>query len=285
MRTIIEALDHRVLLTDGSLARQLQGVALNVKRDFYGAEGCNEVLNLTRAPLIRRIHRSYLEAGADVIRTNSLAAGPLSLAPLGLAEETFYINYSAAQIACEAVDSVPGRGRRRFVLGIVRDHGWDAAPAEVAQAVELQVQGLLAGGADGVVLDIVPGVGRAPMFLNGARRARETLKARASIFLQRGHGEVEFSERSLVQADALIRFRHGSAEKTDWLHPAILRDQVNLIGGGASPADTRKLDQMLRAEAEDGLRPRTAWQREGPIDEVDPASSQIHGEALLVEVQ
>ncbi|MEX0759210.1 MAG: homocysteine S-methyltransferase family protein, partial [Tistlia sp.] len=146
MRTLIEAIDQRVLLTDGSLARQLRGAQLNVARDLNGVEDCLELLNLTRAQLVRESHRAYLRAGADVIRTNSLQASPLSLARWDLADQAFYLNYAAAELACEAVDSVPGRGRRRFVLGVVRDQGWDAAPAELEAAVAVQVEGLLAGG-------------------------------------------------------------------------------------------------------------------------------------------
>ncbi len=275
MRSIFEALDQRTLLADGSLARQIDQQALDLKRDLFGADGSLEVLNISRADLIRNLHKAYLVKGADVVRTNSLAAGYLSLAPLGFGDETFYINYAAAEIACEAVDSLPGRGRRRFVLGVVRDHGWEATPMEVAKSVEVQTQGLLAGGADGIVLDILPGAGRAPMFLNGAKRARAALKARAPIFLQSSAGAPEFSERSRGEADGVIRHRHGTADKRDWLLPAILEQGVNLIGGGASPADTAKLDAMLRQVAEDGTRPRTAWQRALPLDEVTPPSTLI----------
>lgn len=281
MRTLIEALDQRCLLADGSLARQIDLKALDLTRDLFGAADCIEVLNITRADLVGDVHRAYLAAGADVIRTNTLGAGALSLTPLGLGEEAFYLNYAAAEIACEAVDSVPGRGRRRFVLGVVRDQGWEATPLEVARAVEQQVQGLLAGGADGVVLDILPKAGRAPLFLNGAKKARDGLSSRAPIFLQNSPGATAFSPRSLQEADGLITQRHGTADRSDWLRDCVLQQQVNLIGGGASPQETQKLDRMLRSLAEDGPRPRTAWQRNQPIDEVTPPSSLVRRSASL----
>ncbi len=296
MRTLIEAIDHRVLLTDGSLTRQLRGAQPDVARDLYGVEDCLELLNLTRAPLVRESHRAYLRAGADVIRTNSLQAGPLTLARWGLAEQAFYLNYAAAELACEAVDSVPGRGRRRFVLGVVRDEGWDAAPKDIEEAVAVQVEGLLAGGADGIAIDMVPGTGRAPAFLRGAGRAKRKLKALAPIFLQRGHQGAEFSDRALDVADGLIRFRHGGAEKggaekggesrtgrRDWLKAA-LEDEVNLIGGGDSPAATAKLDRALRAVADDGWRPFTRWNRPQVVDEVTPPSSSLHLDPAMAEV-
>lgn len=291
MRTLIEAIDQRVLLTDGSLSRRLRDAQPDLKRDLYGVEECLELLNLTRAQLVRESHRAFLRAGADVIRTNSLQASPLTLARWGLGDLAFYINYAAAELACEAVDSVPGRGRRRFVLGVVRDQGWDAAPAELEAAVAQQVEGLLAGGVDGVALDLVPGTGRAPAFLRGARKAKQKLKALSPIFLQRGHQGVEFSERALELADGLIRYRHGGAEtgsgktagKRDWLKSA-LAGQVNLIGGGDSLDATVKLDRALRAIADDGWRPFTEWRRPEVVDEVTPPSSSLHLDPAMAEV-
>lgn len=277
MRTLREALDHRVLLSDGSAQRQLRTHDLDLARDLYGAAECVDVLNLTRAPLVRDAHIAYLEAGADVIRTNTLEASPLSLHAHGLGEDAFCINYSAAQIACEAVDSVPGRGRRRFVLGMVRDQGWDVSPAEVEDAVSVQVEGLIAGGADGIALDIVPGTGRSRMFLRGAQRAKDRLRSGVPVFLQRVAGTTEFSDRMRALADGIIRFRHGQAGRSDWLDAEILAQGVNLVGGGDAPVDTATLNRLLRARAEDGLRPLAPWQAAtAHADQVQPASSTLY---------
>lgn len=276
MRTLPEALDHRVLLTDGSLARQVRARGLDPTRDFLGVPDCVEALNLTRARLVRDVHVAFLEAGADVIRTNTLDAGPLSLQRHGLDESAFCINYSAAEIACEALDSVPGRGRRRFVLGVVRDQGWDAAPKVIEDAVSTQVEGLLAGGVDAIALDLLAGTGRARMFLQGARGAKARLGARAPIFLQGIGGAPEFSAPMLALADGVIRFRHGQAGRAHWLEDAILDQRVNLVGGGDTPADTARLDALLRAHAEDGLRPATQWRQGEAIDRIEPASSTLY---------
>jgi hypothetical protein len=262
MRTLSEALDRRVLLCDGSLARQLRAHDLDQARDLLGVPDGIEALSLTRARLLRDLHIAYLEAGADVVRTNTLAASPLTLQRFELGESAFYINYSAAEIACEAVDSLPGQGRRRFVLGVVRDQGWDQAPKAIEDAVSVQVEGLLAGGADGIALDLLAGTGRARMFLTGARRAKERLGASAPVLLQRNPGGAEFSEAMRALADGVIDFRHGPAApdrraRGDWLEAAIQEERINLLGGGDTPADTARLDAALRAQAEDGLRPAT----------------------------
>ncbi len=288
MRTLPEALDHRVLLTDGSLAPQVRAHGLDLKRDLFGARDCIEALNLTRARLLRDIHIAYLEAGADVIRTNTLQAGPLTLARHGLGESAFCINFSAAEIACEAVDSVAGNGRRRFVLGVVRDHGWDAAPKAVEQAVATQVEGLVAGGVDGIALDLLAGTGRTRMFLRGAHLAKKRLRARAPILLQRMGSGPEFSEQMRALADGEIRHRHGPARhdepghdrghrgQADWIESAILEERVNLVGGAGTPDDTAALDALLRARAEDGLRPATERHRGEALDEIEPASSTLY---------
>ena len=289
MRTLSEALDHRVLLCDGSLARQLRAHDLDPARDLLGVPDGIEALSLTRARLLRDLHIAYLEAGADVVRSNTLAASPLTLQRFDLGESAFCINYSAAEIACEAVDTVPGRGRRRFVLGVVRDQGWDEAPKVIEDAVSVQVEGLLGGGADGIVLDLLAGTGRARMFLTGARRAKERLGTRAPVFLQRNPGGAEFSAAMHALADGIIDYGHGSAApaqraRGDWLDAAIQEDWINLLGGGDTPADTTRLDAQLRARAEDGLRPATAWRRDPARDETEPASSTLYPEIEPVQV-
>ncbi len=289
MRTLAEALDHRVLLCDGSLARQLRAHDLDEARDLLGAPDGIEALSLTRARLLRDLHIAYLEAGADVVRTNTLAASPLTLARHDLGESAFCINYSAAEIACEAVDTVPGQGRRRFVLGVVRDQGWDQAPKVIEDAVSVQVEGLLAGGADGIALDMLAGTGRARVFLTGARRAKQRLGASAPVFLQRNPGGSEFSQAMRALADGVIDFRHGQAApgqraRGDWLEAAIQEERINLIGGGDTPADTARLDAALRAQAEDGLRPVTAWRRNPARDETEPASSTLYPELEPTQV-
>lgn len=278
MRTLSEALDQRVLLSDGSAVRLLRAHSFDLQRDFYGAEDCVDILCLTRARLVRQAHIAYLETGADVIRTNTLEASPLSLQQFGLGENAFYINYSAAQIACEAVDSVPGRGRRRFVLGMVRDQGWSVPPQALEEAVATQVEGLIAGGADGIALDLAPGTGRTPVFLRGARRAKQHLGVLAPVLLARAPSGIEFSGRMRELADGVIRFRQGQTGRIDRLKAAIEAEQVNLVGGGDTPEDTARLDRFLRALADDGLRPLTQWHQKRFGEESAPASSTLHAE-------
>lgn len=276
MRTITDALTHRVLLTDGSITRELKlpDLDLDPHRDFFGADECAEVLNLTRYSTIVSVHKAFLKAGADIVRTNSLRANPLSLSAHGLEDEAFLINYKAAEAATEAVDSVPGEGRRRFVLGVVRDDGWDVPPGLVENAVATQAEGLIAGGADGLLLDVLPGVGRIQAMLEGVCKARAKLHSRVAILLQRIEGGPRFGPRTLDTVDGIVQFRPGDARRAAWLDSALRDGTVNLIGGGSLPEHTARLDEMLRERAEDGYRPVQGWVRdELAVDDVEPASS------------
>lgn len=276
MRTINDALTNRVLLTDGSITRELKlpELDLDADRDFFGAGECPEVLNLTRYDKIMAVHSAFLKAGADIVRTNSLRANPLTLKAYGLDEEAFIINFKAAEAATEAVDSVPGQGRRRFVMGVLRDDGWDVPPGEVEAAVAIQAEGLIAGGADGLLLDVLPGVGRIQAMLEGARKARAKLKSHVAILLQRVDGGPRFGPRSLEAADGIVQFRPGDARRAAWLDAALRDGTVNLIGGGSLPEHTAALDAMLRERAEDGFRPVMGWVRdEHVVDEIEPVSS------------
>ncbi|WP_366555859.1 homocysteine S-methyltransferase family protein [Aquibaculum sediminis] len=286
MRRLEEALAQRVLLTDGAVSRQLRKQPIDPERDLWGHEGRLELLCLTRPVWVKAVHEAYLRAGADVVRSHTLDASPLSLEDAGLADQAFYLNFVATQIACEAVDSIPGRGRRRFVLGLVRDQGWDASPGELEAAVATQAEGLIAGGADGIALDVTPGTGRASLFLRGAEKARRQLGAMAPLYLQSTPGAVAYSNHVLEQVDGTIIYRNGSRARGDWLTRAVQSEGVNLIGGGDTPEDTAALDRRLRLLADDGLRPLNAAARAAGAhsDESVVPSSALRLDPIITEL-
>ena len=130
--------------------------------DFGGPqyEGCNEHLNLTRPDVIRDIHAAYLEAGADLISTNTFGCAPYVLAEYGLAERCHEITLAAARIC-------PRRRRRAFDAGAAalrhRRHGARArgrsrSPAnvtfdEVRDGYYRQARALIEGGVDALLLE------------------------------------------------------------------------------------------------------------------------------------
>ena len=102
----VAAARERILVLDGAMGTMIQARNLSAE-DFGGAalEGCNENLNLTRPDVIRGIHEAYLEAGADLISTNSFGCAPYVLAEYGLADRFEEICRAAGRLAREAADA------------------------------------------------------------------------------------------------------------------------------------------------------------------------------------
>src|SRR5438045_5077570 len=117
-RLLRETFERRILVLDGAMGTMIQARDLDTE-DFGGAqyEGCNEHLNLTRPDVIRAIHEAYLEAGADLVSTNSFGCAPYVLAEYGLAERCHEITLAGARLARVAADSRRTPERPRFVLG------------------------------------------------------------------------------------------------------------------------------------------------------------------------
>ncbi|MBD2869822.1 methionine synthase [Paenibacillus sp. IB182493] len=116
--TIQQLLQERILILDGAMGTMIQQADLN-EDDFGGAEldGCNEMLVLTRPDVIRTIHEQYLEAGADILETNTFGATSVVLAEYDIPEKAREINLAAAKLAREACDKYSTPDRPRFVAG------------------------------------------------------------------------------------------------------------------------------------------------------------------------
>ena len=99
MTHFLDYLADRVVLCDGAMGTQVQARNLDIERDFFGLENCTEILCDSRPDLIREIHRGYLEAGCDVLQTNSFGGSPVTLGEFGIADRTFELNRRAAELA------------------------------------------------------------------------------------------------------------------------------------------------------------------------------------------
>jgi len=153
-------LEERILVVDGAMGTSIQDMDLSAD-DFGGAqyEGCNEYLNLTKPDAIRLIHRQYVEAGADIIETNSFGSTPLVLAEYGLGERAYEISKAAAQLAREVADEHYSSDKTIFVAGsmgpttkaisVTGGVTWD----ELAEHYYIQAKGLMDGGADILLLE------------------------------------------------------------------------------------------------------------------------------------
>lgn len=115
---IEEQLQKRILIMDGAMGTMLQNANLSPE-DFGGEEydGCNEYLNIVKPDVLDRIHREYLEAGADIISTNTFGGAPIVLDDYDLGEQAHDINFRAAQLAKKCAEDFSTPEWPRFVAG------------------------------------------------------------------------------------------------------------------------------------------------------------------------
>ncbi|HYU24730.1 MAG TPA: homocysteine S-methyltransferase family protein, partial [Thermoanaerobaculia bacterium] len=165
-----DLLRRRILILDGAMGTMIQRYKLDEAayrgerfashpRDLKGA---NDLLCLTRPSVIEEIHRQYLEAGADIIETNTFNAQAISMSDYGLESVCYEINLEAAKIARRAADAVSTKERPRFVAGAMGPTNRTASlspdvnnPAfrgvsfdELVDAYYEEVRGLVDGGVD-----------------------------------------------------------------------------------------------------------------------------------------
>jgi 5-methyltetrahydrofolate--homocysteine methyltransferase len=155
-----DLLRRRILVLDGAMGTMIQGRGLTAA-DFGGAqyEGCNEQLNLTRPDVIADIHAAYIEAGADLISTNTFGCAPYVLAEYGLAERCHDITLAAARICRAAVDRAFTADRPRFAIGAMGPGTRTISVTanvtfeEVRDAYYRQARALIEGGMDALLLE------------------------------------------------------------------------------------------------------------------------------------
>ena len=181
-RELLEILKDRILVFDGATGTNLQLQNLTVE-DFGGESfvGCNEYLNITRPDAPEKVHRSFLEVGVDVIETNSFGATSIVLNEYGLANRAYEINKRAAEIARKVADEFSTSGRRRFVAGSMGPT--TKLPSlghiefdEMKKAYSVQVNGLLDGGADLLIVETCQDL----------LQTKSALAAMYEVFQQRG---------------------------------------------------------------------------------------------------
>src|SRR5271154_6882474 len=157
---LLDALASRILIIDGAMGTMLQ--AYNpTAADFGGPglESCNENLSLTRPEWILDIHRAYLEAGADIIETNSFQGSPIVLAEFKLEDKTHQINVAAAKLARQAADEFSTTAKPRFVAGTLGQTTksitlrGDVTFEQLRDSYHAQARGLMEGGADILVVE------------------------------------------------------------------------------------------------------------------------------------
>jgi len=255
-----ELLRQRILLLDGAMGTMIQSHRLE-ERDFRGArfhdhpvplKGNNDLLNLTRPDIISAIHRGFIEAGADIIETNTFNSTTIAMADYRMQDLVFELNRSGAALARGVVDEYRDRDRPLFVAGVLGPTNRTATispdvnrPAfrnigyqELVDAYLEAIRGLVAGGVDLIMLETI----------------FDTLNAKAAIFAL----EQYFSEHQLrlpvmlsgTITDASGRTLTGQTTEAFWYS---LRHATPLIVGlncGFGARDLRQYIEELSGVAD-----------------------------------
>jgi 5-methyltetrahydrofolate--homocysteine methyltransferase len=189
-RTLEELLAQRVLILDGAMGTMLQQKQLSAA-DFGGAalEGCNENLVRTRPDVVLSIHRAYLEAGVDILETNSFGGARIVLAEYGLENDAHALNLEAARLARQAADEFSTTAKPRFVAGAmgpttkaISVTGGVTFPQLVDNFYE-QGKALLEGGADLLLMETCQDTRNVKAGLVAIERLRQELGRRIPIMI------------------------------------------------------------------------------------------------------
>lgn len=206
---ILRALWERVLIYDGAMGTQLH--AANLTSDDYSLkhvenpselvkrmadsvsekalDGCHELLNITRPQVIHAIHRRYLDAGADLIETNTFGATSIVLAEFDVPELLETVSLAAGQLARQACDEVSTPDRPRFAVGAIGpgtklvslgQTTWN----EVYESYRTAFRGLLNGGVDALLLETLQDLLMVKASIVGAIDAMEETGIRKPLFVQ-----------------------------------------------------------------------------------------------------
>jgi 5-methyltetrahydrofolate--homocysteine methyltransferase len=174
-------LSRRVVVADGAMGTMLQGYDLSLA-DFQDLEGCNEVLSVTRPDIVRAIHDAYFAVGVDAVETNTFGANLSALAEYDIADRIAELAGAAARIARESADAHSTPDRPRWVLGSVGPG--TKLPTlghvrfdQLRDAYQTQVEAMLTGGVDAVLIETAQDLLQAKAASIAARRAMTALGA------------------------------------------------------------------------------------------------------------
>jgi 5-methyltetrahydrofolate--homocysteine methyltransferase len=212
MKTIQDCLQERILIIDGAMGTMIQQQKL-AEADYRGdrfknwhcdLKGNNDLLNLTRPQLITSIHKQYLDAGADILETNTFSSTAIAMADYEMQSLAYELNVAAAKCAIEAIRQ---SGKQAWVAGAmgplnktlslspdVNNPGFRAVSFdEVVDAYYDQVRGLVDGGVDILLIETI----------------FDTLNAKAAIFAIKKYFRVTKKETLPIMISGTITDASG----------------------------------------------------------------------------
>ncbi|GAA3308020.1 methionine synthase [Nonomuraea dietziae] len=172
-----EVLSQRVMVADGAMGTMLQSYDPTLD-DFEGYEGCNEVLNVTRPDIVSGVHDAYFAVGVDCVETNTFGANLSALGEYDISEKVYEYSEAGARLARERADHWSTPEHPRFVLGSMgpgtKLPTLGHLPfATLRDAYRDNAAGLIAGGADALIIETCQDLLQVKAAIVGAKRAIE----------------------------------------------------------------------------------------------------------------
>ena len=241
IETLKALLKQRILVIDGAMGTSIQARDLGPD-DFGGAEyeGCNEYLVLTRPDVIADVHQSFLDAGADIVETDTFGATSVVLAEYDLAHEARRINVEAARLARSVADAASTSDKPRFVAGSMGPTTKTISVTggitfdDLAVAYQEQAAGLMEGGVDVLLLETSQDTMNVKAGLEGIDRAFAELGRQVPVAVQ---GTIEPMGTLLAGQDAEALFTSLAHRDLLWLGfncatgPEFMTDHVRTLAG------------------------------------------------------
>ncbi|WP_405804723.1 methionine synthase [Streptomyces sp. NBC_00210] len=171
-----EAFATRVVVADGAMGTMLQAQDPSME-DFEDLEGCNEILNVTRPDIVRAVHEAYFEVGVDCVETNTFGANFAALGEYDIPERVYELSEAGARIAREVADEfTASTGQQRWVLGSMGPGTklptlGHAPYVTLRDAYQQNAEGMIAGGADALLVETTQDLLQTKAAILGARRA------------------------------------------------------------------------------------------------------------------
>jgi 5-methyltetrahydrofolate--homocysteine methyltransferase len=238
MRDYIEAINSRVVIFDGAMGATLEELDLT-QEDYGGLQGkCHEALVLNRPDVIQGVHESMIEAGAEVLETDTFQASRLKLSEWGLEAHTLEINRRAAEIAREAA------GENNFVAGSIGPTGFLPASDDptlgnisFGQLMEVfaeQSRGLIEGGADLLIIETAQDILEVKAAIFGVREAFKTsgrsVPIQASVSLLPNGGKMLLGTDIASVLTTLISLDVQAIGLNCSTGPEDMRDAIRFLG-------------------------------------------------------
>ena len=188
-KEFLQALEKDILLFDGAMGTEIQ--KFDPKPDDFpdGKDGFNDGLVITKPEWIKKIHKSYLDAGADCIETNSFGSNKLKLDEYGFGKDTVEFNKKIAKLASET--ALEYTDKPRYVIGSMGPTGFLPSSNdpdlgqkpldEIRNAFELQAEGLILGGVDALLIETSQDILEVKLAIEGCHNAMKKIEKKVPI--------------------------------------------------------------------------------------------------------